>query len=236
MGSRPALSSFEQQPQINATVRSKLISWLVDVHARLNLLPETLFLAISILDRTSCRVIIHRNRYQLTGLTCLWIASKYEDLYANIPSLQSLMAVCEQTYTIQDFKSVELCILNQLKFSVGFPTCRNYLQLLFDYGLDGFDQYNEYAPLLRSFCRYSLELTLPHLSFLQYSQYEIALVSIHIARWLSTGYEALSNNPVLQGIAHKLIEILKFPLTCVYAKYETVEHLFVSKWTQDLLR
>ena len=39
------------QPKITETIRSTLVDWLVLLHINFKLLPETLFLAVNILDR-----------------------------------------------------------------------------------------------------------------------------------------------------------------------------------------
>ena len=39
------------QPKITETTRSKLADWLMLLHINFKLLPETLFLAVNILDR-----------------------------------------------------------------------------------------------------------------------------------------------------------------------------------------
>lgn len=42
---------MSKQNDINEKMRAILIDWLVDVHLKFKLLPETLFLTINILDR-----------------------------------------------------------------------------------------------------------------------------------------------------------------------------------------
>ena len=62
-------------------MRQILIDWLVDVHESFGLKEETLHLAIIYLDEYQKRQMICRDDYQLVGVTCLWIASKYEEIY-----------------------------------------------------------------------------------------------------------------------------------------------------------
>ena len=42
------------QPKITETIRSTLVDWMVLLHLNFKLLPETLFLAVNILDRYLC--------------------------------------------------------------------------------------------------------------------------------------------------------------------------------------
>ena len=69
------------QTEINSKMRKILIDWLIDVHLKYRLLPETLFIAINLIDRYTERNTITRRKYQLVGVTCLMIAAKYEEIY-----------------------------------------------------------------------------------------------------------------------------------------------------------
>lgn len=58
-------------------MRQILVDWLVDVHQSFELREETLHLALQYLQDYQTRKPIQRDVYQLVGITCLWIASKY---------------------------------------------------------------------------------------------------------------------------------------------------------------
>jgi hypothetical protein len=42
---------MNHQPDINEKMRSILIDWIVEVHLKFKLVPETLFITINIIDR-----------------------------------------------------------------------------------------------------------------------------------------------------------------------------------------
>ena len=42
---------MQSQSQVNTKMRTILIDWLIQVHLRFNLLQETLYLTVSIIDR-----------------------------------------------------------------------------------------------------------------------------------------------------------------------------------------
>jgi len=42
---------MKYQREINDKMRSILVDWLIDVHLKFKLLPETLFITINIIDR-----------------------------------------------------------------------------------------------------------------------------------------------------------------------------------------
>jgi hypothetical protein len=89
-----------KQTEINEGMRSILVDWLVDVHKKFKLVPETLYLAINLIDRYLERQEVSRPRLQLVGVTSLLIASKYEDIYP--PKLRNLVYVCDGAYTHTD--------------------------------------------------------------------------------------------------------------------------------------
>ena len=58
-----------QQTDINAKMRAILIDWLVEVHQKFKLLPDTLFLTINIIDRFLQKKAVTRKNLQLVRLT-----------------------------------------------------------------------------------------------------------------------------------------------------------------------
>ena len=72
---------MDNQPYINERMRSILIDWLVEVHMKFKLFPETLYLTINIIDRYLAKAEVKRAKLQLVGVTALLIASKYEEIY-----------------------------------------------------------------------------------------------------------------------------------------------------------
>jgi hypothetical protein len=59
-------------------MRNILIDWLIDVHSSFSLSQRTLHLAYKYLDSYLCLKEASRSDLQLIGITCLWMASKYE--------------------------------------------------------------------------------------------------------------------------------------------------------------
>ncbi len=52
----------KSQSDINEKMRAILIDWLIEVHNKFRLVPETLFLTISIIDRYLEKVAIPRQK------------------------------------------------------------------------------------------------------------------------------------------------------------------------------
>ena len=70
------------QNDINEKMRGILVDWLVDVHIKFKLRPETLFLTINLIDRYLEKVTVPRQKLQLVGVSSMLIACKYEEIYA----------------------------------------------------------------------------------------------------------------------------------------------------------
>jgi len=78
-------------------MRAILMDWIVDVHLRFKLLPETLYLSVNIIDRYLAQQLIQREFLQLVGITALLIASKIEEIYP--PRLKDFVEITDNTYT-----------------------------------------------------------------------------------------------------------------------------------------
>lgn len=57
-------------------MRAILIDWLVEVHLKFKLMPETLYLTVNLIDRYLAKKQVTRKNLQLVGVTAMLIASK----------------------------------------------------------------------------------------------------------------------------------------------------------------
>merc|ERR1712113_153458 len=117
---------MDLQNDVNARMRCVLVDWLVEVHRKFKLLPATYFLAINLLDRYLCQRQLHRRKLQLCGCTCLWISSKYHEIYA--PEMDDFIYISDNAFSDQDLMSMEIEILKTLSFTLTVPTVLNYGQ------------------------------------------------------------------------------------------------------------
>lgn len=58
----PKIGYMTLQNDINEKMRAILVDWLIEVHYKFKLLPETLFLTINLIDRYLEKEIIHRTK------------------------------------------------------------------------------------------------------------------------------------------------------------------------------
>jgi len=113
--------------KIRPTMRSILIDWMVEVHGRFKLLQETLFLTVAIMDRfLQIEPKIVRHELQLVGLTAMFIASKFEEMFA--PEIHDFVFMSDKAYTKKDILEMEYRILKALDFNLGRPLPLHFLR------------------------------------------------------------------------------------------------------------
>ena len=108
------------QTDITTKMRATLIDWLVDVHAKHQMKPQTLFMAVNIIDRFLQEFNSLRTEFQLVGITALFIASKYTDIYP--PEMREFTTVCSDTYSIEELLEMENKIILSLNFDLVFTS------------------------------------------------------------------------------------------------------------------
>ncbi|XP_013615302.1 PREDICTED: cyclin-A2-4-like [Brassica oleracea var. oleracea] len=80
---RPSPDFMERtQRDVTRAMRGILVDWLVEVSEEYTLVPDTLYFTVSLIDWFLHGNYIERQRLQLLGVTCMLIASKYEEIYA----------------------------------------------------------------------------------------------------------------------------------------------------------
>ncbi|XP_074332046.1 G2/mitotic-specific cyclin S13-7-like isoform X2 [Apium graveolens] len=108
------------QTDINSKMRSILIDWLVEVHRKFELMPESLYLTINIVDRYLSMKIVPRRELQLVGISSMLIACKYEEIWA--PEVNDFIAISDNAYTREQVLLMEKSILAKLEWYLTVPT------------------------------------------------------------------------------------------------------------------
>lgn len=104
------------QEDVNEKMRAILVDWLVEVHLKFKLLPETLYLTVNLIDRYLCKEQVHRSKLQLVGVTAMLIASKYEEIYP--PIVKDFVYITDNAYTKDEILDMERRILCALDFNI----------------------------------------------------------------------------------------------------------------------
>lgn len=73
------------------------------------MLPETLWIAVNIVDRFLSRRVVSLIKLQLVGVTAMFIASKYEEIMA--PSVDEFAFMTENGYTREEILKGEKIVL-----------------------------------------------------------------------------------------------------------------------------
>ena len=107
---------MRNQKDINENVRAILVDWIISVHAKFKLLPETLYLTINLIDRYFARFVVMKADVQLVGVASLLIATKYEEIYP--PTVKDFIYLTDNTYTRQQIIAMEQSILFHLEFEI----------------------------------------------------------------------------------------------------------------------
>ncbi|XP_059430008.1 G2/mitotic-specific cyclin S13-7-like [Corylus avellana] len=108
------------QPDINAKMRGILVDWLIEVHRKFELMPETLYLTINIVDRFLSVKAVSRRELQLVGISSMLIASKYEEIWA--PEVNDFVCISDNAYVKEQILVTEKAILEKLGWLLTVPT------------------------------------------------------------------------------------------------------------------
>ncbi|XP_050521594.1 cyclin-A2 [Daktulosphaira vitifoliae] len=117
---RPKPGYMRRQPDVTYSMRAILIDWLVEVAQEYKLQNETLYLAVSFIDRFLSLMSVVRAKLQLLGTAAMFVASKYEEIYP--PDVSEFVYITDDTYTKKQVLKMEQLILKVLGFDVSNPT------------------------------------------------------------------------------------------------------------------
>jgi G2/mitotic-specific cyclin-B, other len=152
-------------------MRAILIDWLVEVHLKFKLLPETLYLTVNLIDRFLSLQQINRNKLQLVGVTCLLIACKYEEIYP--PIVMDVVYITDNAYNASEILEMEQAVLTTLDFDMHITSPYRFFER-FCYLVKP----NKNEEL---FAQYMMEGSLTQYSMIKYSPAVLAGSAIYFA-------------------------------------------------------
>lgn len=114
-----------KQPHVNARMREILVLWMNEVAREWKLVPETLHIAVSLIDKFLTRETISIKEFQLLGASALFTACKYEEVMP--PPVSDFVYVCADAYSSKDIVDMERLLLNVVAFRLHFRTAYSYL-------------------------------------------------------------------------------------------------------------
>ena len=128
--------NFLKRHKISKELRMKIINWMIEVLTIFKCSQETFFLSVNLLDLYifKSKNILFNEDIHLIGLVCMFIESKFEDIYF-IPISDIENTIGYNYFNKEQIKSMELKILNVISFDNIFNTSvYDFLQIyLFDF-------------------------------------------------------------------------------------------------------
>ncbi|KAK4456977.1 putative g2 mitotic-specific cyclin-b protein [Cladorrhinum samala] len=163
---------MSHQDDLEWKTRGILIDWLVEVHTRFHLLPETLFLAVNIIDRFLSEKVVQLDRLQLVGITAMFIASKYEEVLS--PHIANFRHVADDGFSEAEILSAERFVLQTLNYDLSYPNPMNFLRRI--------SKADNYDIQSRTIGKYLMEISLLDHRFMAYRPSHIAAAAMYLAR------------------------------------------------------
>lgn len=176
---RPCPNFMETiQRDITQSMRGILVDWLVEVSEEYRLVPDTLYLTVYLIDWFLTQNYIERQRLQLLGITCMIIASKYEEICA--PRVEEFCLITDNTYTREEVLELEIRVLKYFGFQMFAPTAKTFLRRFLRAAQAS---YKTPSLELEYLANFLAELTLIDYGFLNYLPSVIAASAVFLARW-----------------------------------------------------
>ncbi|TQE13926.1 hypothetical protein C1H46_000557 [Malus baccata] len=225
-------SYMAHQPDINEKMRAILIDWLIEVHYKFELMDETLFLTVNLIDRFLERQMVIRKKLQLVGVTAMLLACKYEEV--SVPIVEDFVLISDKAYSRKDVLDMEKSMVNSLQFNFSVPTVYVFMRRFLKAA------HSEKKLELLSF--FLIELCLVEYEMLRFPPSMLAAAAIYTAQctlsrfkqWSKTSewYTNYSEDELLECSRmmvtfHQKAETAK--LTGVHRKYSTWKFGYAAK-------
>ncbi|XP_061346281.1 cyclin-A2-2-like [Gastrolobium bilobum] len=236
---RPLTNYMDKlQQDTTPSMRGILIDWLVEVSEEYKLVPNTLYLTVNLIDRFLSTSLIQKQRLQLLGVTCMLIASKYEEICA--PQVEEFCFITDNTYTKEEVLKMEREVLNLLRFQLSVPTTKTFLRRFIQAAQCS---YKVPRVELEFLANYLAELTLVEYRFLQFLPSLIAASALFLARWTLnqsehpwnptlehyTNYKASELKTVVLALKDLQLNTKGCPLNAIREKYKQEKFNCVAK-------
>jgi hypothetical protein len=168
----PNPNYMESQKELAWKMRGILTDWLIQVHFRFRLLPETLFLAVNIIDRFLSSRVVSLAKLQLVGVACMFIAAKVEEIVA--PSAAKFLYCADSFYTEVGILQAQKYILKTLDWNLSYPNPMHFLRRV--------SKADKYNVQVRTIGKYLMEVSCLEWRLIAASPSLLAAASIWLAR------------------------------------------------------
>lgn len=194
---------LKDQKEVIPKMRSILIDWINEVHHQFHLVPETFHMCVAIID-SYLQVVktTSRQHLQMVGVTALFIASKYEELFP--PAIGDFIYITDDTYTKNQLLDMEIRIMKALDFNLSRPLPIHFLRR--------FSKAASAEDCHHAMSKYFLELVTTEYSMAHYRPSEIAASSLYLSLQLINPSKIPTEeiwNPTLEFYSRYSAEHLK---------------------------
>ncbi|KAJ7052610.1 cyclin [Mycena amicta] len=230
----PGADYMDHQHEITWAMRQTLVDWLLQVHLRYHMLPETLWIAVNIVDRFLTHRTVSLVKLQLVGVTAMFIAAKYEEILA--PSVEEFVYMTENGYNKEEILKGERIMLQTLEFRISHY-CSPYSWMR------KISKADDYDIQTRTLSKFLTEVTLLDYRFVRVKPSLVAAVGMYCARRMLDGvwteafvfYSGYTEEQLLPGhqmLVEKLAE-RNFSRQYVCKKYSHKKFLKASAFAVD---
>ncbi|KAA1476587.1 A/B/D/E cyclin [Dentipellis sp. KUC8613] len=229
----PNPNYMENQKDLAWKMRGILTDWLIQVHMRFRLLPETLFLAVNIIDRFLSARVVSLAKLQLVGITCMFLAAKVEEIVA--PSASNFLYCADSSYTEAEILQAEKYILKTLDWNMSYPNPIHFLRRV--------SKADEYNVQVRTVGKYLMEIECVEWRLIAAPPSLLAAASIWLAR-LVLGREDWTPNlahyssypesaliPTANLMLNYILKPVRHP--SFYKKYASKKYMKSSAFVRD---
>ncbi|XP_040915685.1 G2/mitotic-specific cyclin-B1 [Toxotes jaculatrix] len=228
--------SYLQGQEVTGNMRAILIDWLVQVSLKFRLLQETMYMTVGIIDRFLQDHPVPKKQLQLVGVTAMFLASKYEEMYP--PEISDFAYVTDRAYTTAQIRDMEMTILRVLKFQLGRPLPLQFLRRA--------SKIYEVTADQHTLAKYLLELTMVDYEMVHFPPSMMASAALALTlkildagEWDATlqyymDYTAESLIPVMAHIAKNVVKVNE-GLTkhmAIKGKYSTSKQMRIATISQ----
>ena len=224
----PIPNYMDSQNDINEKMRGILNDWLIEVHLKYKLVPDTMYLTINLIDRYLSKKKVLRTKLQLVGVTAMFIASKYEEIFP--PEAKDFVYITDNACNKKELLDMEIDMLTTLNFDITFPSQYRFLEL--------FKQVLNLSDIMFNYSYYLLDLCLINYKMIKYKFSELAatavLISIKIFKGVldnfeKTGYKENQLTNCCKDMCNILQNSEKNNLPAVRKKFSLGKFMEVAK-------
>ncbi|KAL5063590.1 hypothetical protein RYX36_025327 [Vicia faba] len=170
---------MQDQADLNERMRAILVDWLIEVHDKFDLIQETLFLTINLIDRFLSKQNVVRKKLQLVGLVAMLLACKYEEV--SVPVVSDLIHISDKAYSRKELLQMEKLMLNTLQYNMSLPTAYVFMRRFLKAA-----QANKKLEMVAFFL---VELSLVDYGMLKFPPSLVAAAAVYTAQCTISGFK-----------------------------------------------